>query len=319
MNPLSLTIGLNPSPYTQALFDGSVRPKGIELHLQSSFGDGLDNVGARHRAIIAGELDGGELSISSFILARLRDVPLRALPVFLSRRFRLRCMYCRTDSSVQHPSELAGKKVTVHRYNATTPVWLKGILQNEFGVKPQEIEWHVAEPDIAEESLRPPPSEVHVRFISPPRTREHAVELVEKGEIEAALEPYHLHDNPKMRYLMRDFRQAEEAFFRRTGAYTINHFFALREKVAKEDPWAVESLFSALKEANSLADRYRDEEQKSEAAWERKVMGEDFSYSLRKGCARRSLETLMEYQVQQGILEGKPGIENLYFPETLNL
>lgn len=318
MNELPLTIGLGPSPYTQALFEGTVRAKGIELRLQSRFGDGLDNVGARHRAIIAGELDGGELSISSFILARLRGVPLRALPVFLSRRFRLRCMYCRADSPVHHPSELAGRSATVHRYNATTPVWLKGILQNEFNVKPSDIEWHVAEPDIAEESLRPPPPEVRVNFIGPPRTREHAVQLVERGEIEAALEPYHLHDNPKMRYLMRDFRQAEDRFFRRTGAYTVNHLFALREEIAKESPWAVENLFAALNEANCLADRYRDEKQKSEAAWERKVMGEEFVYSLRAGCARRSLETLMEYQVQQGILDKKPNIEDLFVPETLD-
>src|SRR5919108_4837560 len=114
MNMLSLAIGLNPSPFTQALFDGTVQAKGIELHLQSNFGEGLDNVGARHRDIIAGKLDGGELSISSFILGRLRGVPLRALPVFLSRRFRLRSMYCRTESSLRNPSELAGKKVTVH-------------------------------------------------------------------------------------------------------------------------------------------------------------------------------------------------------------
>src|SRR5215468_235285 len=252
MNASPLTIGLNPSPYTQALFDGSVRPEGIGLQLQSRFGEGLDNVGARHRAIIAGELDGGELSISSFILARLRGVPLRALPVFLSRRFRLRCMYCRADSPVQHPSELAGRSATVHRYNATTPVWLKGILQNEFGVKPKDIDWYVAEPDIAEESLRPPPPEVRVNFIPYPRTREHAVEMVQEGKIEAALEPYHLHDDPKMRYLMRDFRQAQKQFFRRTGAYTLNHLFALREKSVREHPAAVCSLFEALKDANAL-------------------------------------------------------------------
>jgi 4,5-dihydroxyphthalate decarboxylase len=318
MAELPLTIGLSPSPYTQALFDGSVRPQGINLQLQSRFGAGLDNVGARHRAIIAGEIDGGELSISSFILARLRGVPLLALPVFLSRRFRLRCMYCRMDSPAHHPSELAGKSATVHRYNATTPVWLKGILQNEFGVKPQDIEWYVAEPDIAEESLRPPPPEVRVRFITPPRTREHAVEMVERGEIEAALEPYPLHANPKMRYLMPDFHQAEETFFRRTGAYTLNHLFALREEIATEYPSAVNHLYAALKEANSLADRYRDEKQKSEAAWERQVMGEDFSYSLKEGCARRSLETLMEYQVQQGILEKKPNLDDLFVPESVN-
>jgi 4,5-dihydroxyphthalate decarboxylase len=300
------------------LFDGSVRPQGIDLRLQSRFGEGLDNVGARHRAIIAGEIDGGELSISSFILARLRGVTLRALPVFLSRRFRLRCMYCRADSPVQHPSELAGRSATVHRYNATTPVWLKGILQNEFGVKPKDIQWYVAEPDIAEESLRPPPADVRVDFIPSPRTREHAVEMVERGEIEAALEPYHLHDNPKMRYLMRGFRQAEANFFRRTGAYTVNHLFALREEVAKKQPGVVTSLLTVLKEANSLAGRYFDEGQKREAAWEREVMGEEFRYSLKKGCARASLDTLVEYQIQQGILDKKPNIDDLFFLETLD-
>jgi 4,5-dihydroxyphthalate decarboxylase len=317
MEQLSLNIGLSQSPYTQALFDGSVRPGKIDLRLQSRFGEGLDNVGARHRKIIAGELDGGELSISSFILGRLRGVSLKALPVFLSRRFRLRCMYCRIGSPVRHPSELAGKSATVHRYNATTPVWLKGILQNEFGVKPSDVQWYVAEPDIAEESLRPPPPDVKVSFIAPPRTREHAVELVERGEIEAALEPFNLHENPRMRYVLEDYRPAEEAFFRRTGAYTVNHLFALREEVAKENPSVVESLFAALKEANTLADRYRNEQQKREAAWERRVMGEDFVYSMERGCARRSLETLMEYQLQQGILDKKPVLETLFFPETL--
>jgi ABC-type nitrate/sulfonate/bicarbonate transport system substrate-binding protein len=122
-----------------------------------------------------------------------------------------------------------------------------------------------------------------------------------------------------MRYLMRDFRQAEEAFFHRTGAYTVNHLFALREDIARDHPGVVENLFAALKEANSLADRYRDEKEKAEAAWERRVIGGEFSYSLKQGCARRSLETLMEYQVQQGILDKKPEIENLFFPEMLSV
>ena len=164
----------------------------------------------------------------------------------------------------------------------------------------------------------PPPSDVRVNFVSPPRTREHAVELVEQGEIDAALEPYALHANPNMRYLMSDYRRAEEEFFHRTGAYTTNHLFALREEIAKEHPSAVQNLFAALKEANTMADRYRDEKQKREAAWEKEVMGEEFHYSLREGCARRSLETLMEYQVQQGILDRKPKIEDLFIAETLN-
>jgi len=317
---LPLILGFSRAPNTQALFDGSVQPKGVELQALSRFGEGYDNVGARHRAIITGKIDGGECSISSFVLARMRGVPLKALPVFLSRRFRLRCMYCRADSPLRHPSELAGKKVTVHRYNATTPVWLKGILQNYYGVMPKDVEWYVAEPDIAEESLRPPPPEVRVRFISPPRTREHAIELVEEGGIDAALEPYpDPNSNPKLRHLIADFRKAEEEFFRRSGAFTINHLAVLREELAEEHPWVVESLLTAFREAESLADRYRSEKQKAEATWEREVMGEDFYYSLRKGCARKSLETLIEYQIQQGILDQRPDIESLFFPQALDL
>lgn len=320
MTAVSLTLGFNPAPNTQSLIDGSVRPEGIELYVQTQFGDGLDNVGARHRSIIKGEIDGGELSISSFILARLRGVRLRAFPVFLSRRFRHRCFYCPANSPLRDPSELAGKKVTVHRYNATTPVWLKGILQNEYGVKPQSVEWFVAEPDIEEESLHPPPPEIRVRFISPPCTREHAIELLEQGEFDAALEPYQaLSSNPKLRHLIPDYRKAEEDYFRRTGVFTINHLFALREDIAAAHPWVVESLLTAFRRAEAAADRYRNQKQREEEAWERKVMGEDFSYSLKKGCARRSLATLIEYQIQQGILDERPDIESLFFPEALEV
>lgn len=318
MSDLPLTIGLSRSPYTEALFDGTVRPKGIDLHLRTKFGDGYDNVGARHRDIIAGQIDGGELSISSYILAHLRGVPLIALPVFLSRRFRLRCMYCRVDSPLSHPAQLAGKIVTVHRYNATTPVWLRGILQNEFGVPPSQIDWRVAEPDIAEESLRPPPADVRVSFIPAPHTREQAMALVESGAIDAALEPY---STPNIRYLMSDddYRKAEREFFRRTGAYTTNHLFALNTVVTEAHPWVVDSLFTAMKQANDRVNLYRNDKQRSEAAWELEVMGEEFQYSLNRGCARRSVETLIEYQMQQGILDRKPPLDALFAPQTLKL
>jgi 4,5-dihydroxyphthalate decarboxylase len=320
MAKFSLNLGFNPAPNTKALFDGSVRLKDADLKLQSQFGEGFDNVGARHREIIAGKLDGGELSLSSFILARLRGVKLRALPVFLSRRFRHRCMYLPVNSSLRDPSELAGKKITIHRYNATTPVWLKGILQNEYGVKPETVEWFVAEPDIAEESLRPPPPQIRVRLIPEPLTREHAVEMVERGELDAALEPYNeLADNPKLRRIFPDHRRVEEDFFRRTGVFPINHLFVLKEDIGAANPWIVENLLNGFRQAEAMADRYRNENQKAEAAWERKVMGEEFAYSLKRGPARKSLETLFTYQVQQGILDEKPDLESLFFPQTLSL
>lgn len=78
---ITLTLGLAVTPRTRALFDGTVRPEGIQLRCESQFGDGLDNTGARHRAILGGAIDGGECSTSSLILARMRGASLRGPPV----------------------------------------------------------------------------------------------------------------------------------------------------------------------------------------------------------------------------------------------
>jgi hypothetical protein len=87
--------------------------------------------------------------------------------------------------------------------------------------------------------------------------------------------------------------------------------------IVDEHPGIVESLLGAFREAEAAADRYRSDKQKEEAAWERQVMGEPFTYSLKKGPARRSLETLITYQIQQGILDRKPDIDSLFFPGSL--
>ncbi|MEA2659241.1 MAG: 4,5-dihydroxyphthalate decarboxylase [Candidatus Binatota bacterium] len=250
---IKLTLGMAVTPRTRALFDGSVRPEGIELHCESKFGDGLDNTGARHRAILGGVIDGGECSTSSLILARLRGVSLRGLPVFPARQFRPRCIYCSVTSTLNHPSELQGKRVSAHRYNATTAVWLRALLQDEYGVAPEQMEWYVAEPDVGEEANVPPPKSVTVSFIPAPRTREHAIEMVENGVIDAALEPYgSLGKNPKLRRMLKDHRAEEAAYFRRTQVIPVIHTLVLQEKVVEKHPFIVAGLLVAFRQARAL-------------------------------------------------------------------
>lgn len=317
---MDLTLGLSITPRTRALFDGSVRPEGIELRCESEFGTGLDNTGARHRAILQGEIDGGECSTSSFVLARMRGVRLRALPVFLARQFRHRCMFCAVGSLLAHPAELKGKQVTVHRYNSTTAVWIRGLLQNEYGVAPEAMEWHVAEPDVGEEASHRLPAGVAVKLIPSPRTREHAIEMVANGEIDAALEPYsQLAKETRLRRLLGDYRIEEAAYFRRTQVVPVIHTLVLREELVAVHPSAVGSLISAFREARSLAERYMNEEEKAEARWLNEAIDYDpFSYRL-DSSARKSLETLLHYQVQQKLLETAPALEDLFFPGSLEI
>lgn len=316
----SLTLGMARTPRTQALFDGSVRPGGIQLHCQEKFGVGLDNTGARHRAIIEGKMPGGELSTSSFILARMRGVPLLALPVFLARGFRHRTIYCHRDLPLSDPAQLKGKRVTAHRYNATTAVWVRGLLQNEYGVGPETMEWYVAEPDVGEEGRHPPPPEVKVEFIPEPRTREHALELVEQGRIDAAFEPYGgLEGRSGLRRLFSSPREAEAEYFRRTGVFPIIHTLVVREEIVAEQPWILESLVEAFRRAQARAESYMSEEEKKESQWQVSLVGQESCAYRLDDCARKTVATLIQYQRQQGLLREEPKVDDLFFRESLKL
>lgn len=316
---IKLTLGFAATPRTRALFDGSVRPEGIELRCESQFGDRLDNTGARHRAILGGAIDGGECSTSSLILARMRGMSIRGLPVFPARQFRHRCIYCAAASNLRHPSELKGKRVTAHRYNATTAVWLRALLQDEYGVAPQAMQWYVAEPDVGEEAAVPPPGSVAVNFIAPPRTREHAIELVETGVIDAALEPYgSLGENPELRRLLSDHRREEAAYFHRTQVIPVIHTLVLQEKLVENHPWIVDSLLAAFRQARALEEKYMSAEEKDEARWLAEAIGYDpYGYSFDES-ARKSLDALIRCQLQQGLLHRAPALDELFFHQTLN-
>jgi 4,5-dihydroxyphthalate decarboxylase len=316
---IKLTLGLAVTPRTRALFDGSVQPEGIQLRCASQFGEGLDNTGARHRAILGGAIDGGECSTSSLILARMRGASLRGLPVFPARQFRHRCMFSRVGSTLRHPSELKGKRVIAHRYNATTAVWLRALLQDEYGVTPDQMEWYVAEPDLGEEADSPPPKSVTVDFIPPPKTREHAIELVETGAIDAALEPYgSLAKNPKLRRLLKDHRQEEADYFCRTQVIPVIHTLVLQEELVEKDPWIIESLVSAFRKARALDENYMTDEERNEARWLREAIGYDpFAYTFDVS-TRKSLEALIRCQMQQGLVKREPALEELFFLEAVN-
>jgi 4,5-dihydroxyphthalate decarboxylase len=316
---IKVTLGFAMTARTRALFEGSVRPERIQLRCESQFGDGLDNTGARHRAILAGVIDGGECSTSSLILARMRGTSLRGLPVFPARQFRHRCIFVPATSALSHPSELKGKRVSAHRYNATTAVWLRGLLQNEYGVSPDEMEWYVAEPDVGEEAVSPPPKSVTVNFIPPPRTREHAIELVENGAIDAALEPYgSLAKNPKLRRLLKDHHLVEADYFRRTQVIPVIHTLVLQEELVAKQPWIAESLLSAFRKARAVEEKYMTEEERNEARWLNEAIGYDpYAYTF-DASTRKSLEALIRCQMQQGLLDREPALEELFFRQTLS-
>lgn len=295
--PLDLTLGFARTPFTEAFFVGDVQPQGIRLTPLSEFSEGLDNTGERHRQILGGQLAGGECSTSSFFLARTRGVPLKAIPVFPARGFPHRQIYCHSEAPIRTPADLAGKRVTVHRWNSTSPSWTKGILQNEYGVNLRSIHWFTAEPDPEGEGA---PSDFEINRIPEPASREKAVEMLAAGQLDAGLDPY-IRPGPGIRRVLDNWQQEAAGFFHRTGIFPMSHTVVLRESLLDEHPWIVESLVDTFRAAARAGARYLTDEGKAHDDWLREVVGED-PHAFHFGpIERKTLNELVRYQFQQGL------------------
>src|SRR5258705_8482377 len=178
---LRLTLACWDYDRVRALADGSVQPDGIELnvlnlHVEETFFRML-----RHR-----EFDVAEMSLSSYTVSLMREDPaFIAIPVFPSRFFRQSCIFVSTNSGIREPKDLIGKRVATPEYQMTAPVWIRGILQDEYGVDPASVEYFTGgeeEPGREEKLKLELPAKFTVRRIGATQT---LARMLADGEVDA--------------------------------------------------------------------------------------------------------------------------------------
>jgi 4,5-dihydroxyphthalate decarboxylase len=308
---MQLTLACGRYDRTQALIDGRVRPEGVE-HLNylalkpgETFWRQLNNQ----------EFDVSEMSLSSYTILRSEgDERFIAIPVFPSRVFRHSAVYLREDSPIEKPEELKGKRVGVGDYQMTAAVWVRGFLQHEYGVRPEDVSWMVGKPIRAIK----PPQGIRLEVLSGEKTLE---DMLERGEIDALVSvmlPRKL--GKGVRRLFRDFREVELDYYRRTRIFPIMHTLALKRTVYEQHPWLAVSLYKAFCKARDLAQHSLydtdalpvtlpwviDEIEKSrEVAWDYSVEG-----------SRRTLEALVRYLDEQKLSRRPMRVEELFAPNV---
>src|SRR5580692_3843652 len=73
------------------------------------------------------EFDITELSASSYLMQLgQRTSAFIAIPAFVSRAFRHRSIFIRSDRGIVSPKDLEGKRVGVPEYQTTVALWLRG-------------------------------------------------------------------------------------------------------------------------------------------------------------------------------------------------
>lgn len=294
---------------TRPLIDGRVRPEGINANIQvlrprEIFPRMLDNQ----------EFHASEMSLASYISLKARnECPFVAIPVMLSKLFRHSCIYVRTDAGINKPSDLRSKRVGIRQYGATAVVFMKGMLQHEFGVLPEEIRWYMGgQDDPAPAPLIPLdlPEAISMTFIPENKTLAQMFEAGELDALFAIFVPKAFRDgSPNIARLFPNFKEVEQDYYRRTGIFPIMHTFVIREDVYQQHPWVARSLFKAFREARDLAidDLYdSDVLQVSlpflldhvEETW--RVFGKDYwAYGVEPN--RPTLDALCRYVVEQGL------------------
>ena len=134
----SVSLACNLTDRTRPIHEGAVRPKGIDLNFIEYSVEEIFFRMLRYQ-----EFDAAEMSMSSYMMSIDRDeLDLIAIPVFPSRFFRHSCIFVNVDSGIEEAKDLRGKKVGLPEYQMTSPMWIRGILQHEYNLAPEEMLWY---------------------------------------------------------------------------------------------------------------------------------------------------------------------------------
>ena len=325
MNKLSLSFAWWVYDRTRALADGTVRPDGIELTYLS-----LPVEETFFRMMRGREFDASEMSLSSYTASlNSPNPPFIAIPVFPSRFFRHSCIFVSAKSGIRRPEELKGKRVGVPEYQMTAPVWIRGILSDDHGVKVTDYEHFSGgeeEPGrIDKLKIELPPS-IRVRPIGATQT---LAQMIADGELDAfvtARAPSTFYTRPNdVKRLFPDYVPVEKEYYRRTKIFPIMHTVVIRRDVYEKNPWVAQSLYKALVASKAHAmELYRQTAaMPAMLPWlvahveeARREMGEDWwPYGLEPN--RHVLDTFLRYHHEQGLSKERRKPEELFARETL--
>ncbi len=305
-----------------------MRPDGIDLtYIRSAPADTF------HRIVRHNEFDVSEMSLSTLVmLASRNESKWMAIPVFPMRFFFPRWTYCNVDAKIENPKDLKGKRVGVPEYQITAALWNRGILQHEYGVRPEDMEWFEERlEDVIKFDM---PKNVSIRKIPPEK---NLASMLIEGEISAAIVYFanrtlvdrsgvSITNNPKVKPLFPDAKKAFIEYYRKTGIFPINHTIVVREEVLKQHPWVAASLYTAFCESKEICYRELHElaERRSSLVWisealeeQKQIFGDDpFPYGCKAN--KKTIETVIDYSYEQNLSRRKPRMEELFAETTLD-
>ena len=327
MVEVPVTIACGNYDRTRALRDGRVKVEGCAVTYLPLYPEEIF-----FRAFRYQEFDVSELSFSSYIRTVAAGTSAYVgIPAFVSRLFRHSGMYVRANTGIHAPADLRGKRIGVPEYQITAVVWMRGIMQHEYGVLPTEIHWRSGGQEEPGRDERTPLKPIPGLDLKPIGKDQTLVGMLHDGELDAlftARAPSSfLRGEAHIKRLFPNTREAEQAYYKKTGMFPLMHLVGIRKTLVEKYPWLPSSVYKAFCEAKALAMvdltdvnalmvtlPWLIPETEATIA----LMGKDFwAYGI--GENTREITALTQYAYEQGLIDRKVSVEELFHPSMFEI
>jgi 4,5-dihydroxyphthalate decarboxylase len=303
---------------TRALIDGRVKAEGLAIKTFTPEVRGDFCTRPVYEAF-----DASEMSFSWYLEARDRDAPCLALPVFPMRMAVWAYVFVRADSNIEKPSDLIGKRIGAQGYRYTVNLWLRGIFEEHYGLKPQDTTWVTAE---TENNGYAVPKGIDIEL----RPNSDPVENLKTGVVDAiyctGIPKEFENGESWIRRLFPDAQSEMRSFVGRTGIMPITHIFVMKKQLAEREPWIAQSLYRAFVESQQATDRIYTTDAKLMSLPEsvfiveqQKALYGASPYAHGLAANRKIVETFVRYAHAQGYISRPIPVDELFVPATVNL
>ncbi|MEC4723406.1 ABC transporter substrate-binding protein [Noviherbaspirillum sp. CPCC 100848] len=323
MAKLNLSVAMGDYDRTRALLDGEVQIDGVDPVYMT-----LSPEEIFFRAFRNAEFDISELSFSSYLVkASKNESPYVAIPVFLSRAFRHTSIYVRKDR-IKRPEDLRGCRIGVPEYQLTAIVWARSILQDDYGVRPEDVTWvrgGIDEPGRPEKIKLQLPE--NVKMESAPEGDTISA-MLDRGDIDGFIAPRppggDAANNPNVGWLFDDPTATAKEYYSRTGVFPIMHVVGIKKELLEKQPWLAGAVLKAFEKSKAaalakLSDTSATKvtlpfvEEQLKAA--REAMGSDY-WSYGVGPNRKTLETFVQHHYSQGLSSRLMSVDEIFHPAS---
>ncbi|HEX5605886.1 MAG TPA: ABC transporter substrate-binding protein [Candidatus Binatia bacterium] len=319
MTTQTITLACRDYDHTRALADGRIKIDGIDVKFVNISPPSQIFLRMLHDE----EFDASEMSLSNYMIALGKgDRRFIAIPVFPSRVFRHAYVWINTRSGIQKPEDLKGKRIGIADYSMTALLFVRGFLQHQYGVMPQDVHWFRRRSEHVSIKI---PTGIRIDDIGKNQSLD---DLLEAGDLDAVAltSPPRgfLEGLAEIKRLFADPRAVEAEYYRQTKIFPIMHMVVIRRAVYEKNPGLAVRLAEAFETAKHLSFEAYAEGLSClpwvhlDLEYARQVLGTDFyPYGVSKNLA--TLEAATLYSNEQGLTQRKFAVNELFAPETLEL